>query len=57
MQHVHADLVRASGFEFAADLGDVPALVAIARLDGVVGDRLATVLANSLLEAVVLIAV
>ncbi len=43
MGHVDADLVRAAGFELAADAGDVPALAAEALLDGIMGDGLAPV--------------
>ncbi len=53
MRHVHADLMGAAGFELAADAGDVPALVAEPRLDGVMGDGLAAVAAHRLLQPVV----
>src|SRR5690606_39286046 len=49
---VDTDLVRAPGLELALDPGDVPALVAIARFDGIMSNRLATLLADSLLEPI-----
>src|SRR5690554_6705589 len=56
MGHMHADLMGPASLELTLDTGDVPALTAEARLDQIMGNRLATILAHGLLQPIVLVA-